>query len=91
MSATTIPDSPALSHVGFRKRASDKFIIAERLAGNPWPTEGPEAEAIAAARKDYEAGTVELAQRREGRMDYQYSIPRKRAGTKRPGYFDDNR
>mgnify|MGYP003576619902 FL=1 len=88
MAATIIPDSPAMSQVGFRKRVDDKFIIAERYAGNPWPNEGPEADAIATARKGYEAGEVELAQRREGRMEYQYAIPRKKPGTKRPGYFE---
>lgn len=88
MAATIIPDTPTLSRVGFPKRVDDKFIIAERLAGNPWPDEGPEGAAIAAAQKRYEAGEVELAQRREGRMEYQYAIPRKKPGTKRPGYFD---
>lgn len=73
---------------GFLKRASDKHIIAERYCGNPWPAFGPMAVRIAKARAQYEAGEVELAQRREGRMEYQYAIPRKTPGTVRPGYFD---
>lgn len=76
---------------GFPKRADDKFIIAERYAGTPWPQVGPQAKALVQARADYEAGRVELAQRREGRMEYQYAIPRKTRGTVRPGYFENGR
>lgn len=64
-----------------------QFVIAERYVGNAWPNVGPQATAILNARKNYEAGRIEMAQRREGRMEYLYAIPRKRLGTLRPGYF----
>lgn len=65
-----------------------KFVIAERYVGTPWPTLGEDALKIAQARKQYEQGLVEIATRREGRMEYLYAIPRKRPGIRRPGYFD---
>lgn len=64
-----------------------QFVIAERYVGTPWPAFGPQAQAIKKAREDYEKGLIEMAQRREGRMEYQYAIPRKRRGVQRPGYF----
>lgn len=64
-----------------------QFVIAERYVGTAWPAFGQQAEAIKKARAEYEQGLVELAQRREGRIEYQYSIPRKRRGMQRPGYF----
>lgn len=69
-------------------QASRDFIIAERYCGTAWPKVGPQADALAKARSDYENGKVELAQRREGRMEYQYAIPRRKTGTLRPGYFN---
>lgn len=65
-----------------------KLVIAERYAGTPWPAFGDTALKIAQARKQYEEGLVEMATRREGRMEYLYAIPRKRPGTRRPGYFN---
>ncbi len=64
-----------------------QFVIAERYVGTPWPNSGPQGRAILVAREEYEQGNIEMAQRREGRMEYQYAIPRKFTGTKRPGYF----
>ena len=62
-------------------------VVAQRYVGTPWPNFGPEAAALKQMRVDYEEGRVEMAQRREGRMEYQYSIPRKIRGVRRPGYF----
>jgi len=64
-----------------------QFVIAVRYSGQPWPDDGPMGAAIASAQLRYEAGEIELAQRKEGRLDYQYAIPRKRRGIQRPGYF----
>ena len=79
---------PKAQKIGFDRRASDQHIIAERLGGTPWPVLGPAAMRIGEARADYEAGKVELATRREGRMEFLYAIPRKTVGTLRPGYFN---
>lgn len=77
-----------MTQIGFPKRASDDHIVAERYVGNPWPMAGAPGDAVVNARLRYERGEVEIASRREGRMEYLYAIPRKVRGTPRPGYFD---
>lgn len=64
-----------------------QYVIATRYAGSPWPQTGTQAAAIAKARKEYEDGRIEMAQRREGNMWFQYAIPRKTRGLTRFGYF----
>ena len=63
------------------------FVVALRGASEPWPTTGKMGAALAKARSDYEAGTVEMAQRREGQTTFQYAIPRKYRATERADYF----
>lgn len=64
-----------------------QFVIALRGVSEAWPNTGKMGEALAKARDDYEAGRIEMAQRREGQTIFQYAIPRKFKSAPRPDYF----
>lgn len=72
----------------FKRQADEKFVIATRAVGSPWPKAGPEAEAIKVARGQYERGEIEMAQSRKDKLDRLFAIPRRTKGRIRPGYFN---
>jgi len=61
----------------------EQFIVATKGADEAWDNTQPE---LVDCRADYEAGTHEMCQGRDGDVTIQYSIPRTR-NQPRPGYF----
>lgn len=69
---------------GFGRPGLHAFIVGRRLdSERQWDNDDV---GIAKARADYEAGTVELCQGRDGPWIIQYAIPRTKISP-RPNYF----
>lgn len=68
---------------GWGRPELQQFAVGRKLASTPWDNEDP---AIAKAREDYEAGTHDMINGRDGAWIILYSIPQKKV-TPRPNYF----
>ena len=68
---------------GMGRPALRKYIVARKKSTAEWDNLDPK---VAKARKDYEAGAIEMATGRDGSWLILYAIPRRRKAP-RPGYF----
>ncbi len=73
------------SEDGYGRANLRSFIISRRYIDSDWPA--MDDEAIAKARSDYDAGTIEVVTARDGFHQILYRIPRKVRDVKRKPYF----
>lgn len=74
-----------VSEDGYGKVSLRKYIISRRYIDQEWPA--MDDVVIENARKDYDAGKIEMATGRDGFYQVLYRIPRERFDKKRKPYF----
>lgn len=74
-------------HGGYGRPRLQRFIVARKRVSSEWDNDSKD---ISQARRDFEAGRVDLCTGRDGVWEILYAIPRRRISP-RPNYFQQER
>lgn len=76
-----------VSDDGWGRQELRAYIVSRTKAGAGWPL--ADLSKIMTARRDYDAGLVEMCTGRDGKFLILYSIPRKQPTDSRPYFFTE--